>query len=47
MSDSDDRDEDTDETDSEEDDLEQTVNFDAPESGYEDKDTSIPITNIN
>src|ERR1700722_11845097 len=47
LSDSDDRDEDTDETDSEKDDLEQTVNFDAPESGYEDKDTNIPITNIN
>jgi hypothetical protein len=31
----------------EDDELEQTVNFDAPESGYEDKDTSIQVTNID
>ena len=46
-SDSDDRDEDIDKTDFKEDDLEQIVNFDVPESGYKDKDTGILITNIN
>ena len=47
LSNSNDHDKNIDEIDSEKDNLEQTVNFDALKSGYKDKDTSIPITNIN